>query len=187
MCPFCRSYTESIAHLINVCQEFQNFYNTRHNRIADKSADEIKLHLPRYRVYSNKLADSLFPELQDSLFVLLHGKPDIVVMDRVSKICFIVEIKVCFDLYFEYAYLEKIERYSPLLNILNENRWNVKLFALSFGSIACVEDDVWKCLRKLNFDKNDSKELMNWCSIPNLIMANFMWRHRVWKLFSLGG
>ena len=42
-------------------------------------------------------------------------------MDRISRICFIVEIKVCFDLYFEYAYLEKNERYAPLLNILNED------------------------------------------------------------------
>ena len=55
-------------------------------------------------------------------------------MDRVSRICFIVEIKVCFDLYLEYAYLEKIERYKPLLNIHNENGWNVKLFSLCFGS-----------------------------------------------------
>ena len=43
---------------------------------------------------------------------------------------FIVEIKVCFDLYFEYACLEKIERYTLLLNILNENGWNVKLFLM---------------------------------------------------------
>ena len=79
MCPFCRSHTESIAHLMNGCREFHNFYNRRHNRIADKIANEIKLHLPRYRgVYSNKLAESLFPEFQDSLSVLLHRKPDIV-------------------------------------------------------------------------------------------------------------
>ena len=121
MYPSCRSHTESIAHLMNGCREFLNFYNRRHNRIADKIADEIKLHLPRYRVYSNKLAESLFPELQDQLSVLLHRKPDIVVMDRISRICFIVEIKVCFDLYFEYAYIEKNERYAPLLNILNED------------------------------------------------------------------
>ena len=113
MCPFCRSHTESIAHLMNGCRECHNLYNRRPNCIADKITDEIKLHLPRYRVYSNKLAESLFPELQDSLSVLLHRKPDIVVMDRISRICFIVEIKVCFDLYFEYAYLEKnvIHRY----------------------------------------------------------------------------
>ena len=117
----------------------------------------------------------------------MHRKPDVVVMDRISRICFIVEIEVCFDLYFEYAYLEKIERYTPLLNILNENGWNVKLFPLCFGSLGCVKDDVWKCLRKLNFDKFDSKELMNWCSISTLILANFIWRHRVKKLFSLGG
>ena len=129
------------------CREFHNFYNRRHNCIADKIMDEIKLHLPRYGVYSSKLAESLFPELQDSLSVLLRRKPDIVVMDRNWRICFIVEIKVCFDLYFEYAYLEKIKRYTPLLNILNEYDWNVKLFPLCFGSLGCVKDDVWKCLR----------------------------------------
>ena len=74
MCPFYRSHTESIAH----SWEFHNFYNRRHSRIAHKIADEIKLHLPRYRVYYNKLAESLFPEFQDSLSVLLHRKPDIV-------------------------------------------------------------------------------------------------------------
>ena len=100
---------------MNGCREFHNFYNRKHNRIADKIADESKLHLPRYRVYSNKLAESLFPELQDSLSVLLHRKPDIVVMDRISRICFIAEIKVCFDLYFEYDYLEKIEREQMIL------------------------------------------------------------------------
>ena len=113
MCPFCRSHTESIAHLMNGCREFHNLYNRRHNRIADKITDEIKLHLPRYRVSSNKLVESLFPELQDSLSVLLHRKPDIVVVDRIPRICFIAEIKVCFDLYFQYAYLEKTERYTP--------------------------------------------------------------------------
>ena len=105
----------ALCVLMNGCREFHNFYNRKHNRIADKIADESKLHLPRYRVYSNKLAESLFPELQDSLSVLLHRKPDIVVMDRISRICFIAEIKVCFDLYFEYDYLEKIEREQMIL------------------------------------------------------------------------
>ena len=51
MCPFCRNHTESTAHLMNGCREFHNFYNRRHNRIADKIADEIKLHLPRYSMF----------------------------------------------------------------------------------------------------------------------------------------
>ena len=35
-CPFCHQHTESIAHLMNGCKEFHNFYSRRHNRIADK-------------------------------------------------------------------------------------------------------------------------------------------------------
>ena len=58
MCPFCRSHTESIAHLMNGCREVHNFYNRRHNRIADKIAEEIKLHLPQHRSHSNKLAEN---------------------------------------------------------------------------------------------------------------------------------
>ena len=30
LCPFCRSHTKSIAHLMNDCREFHNFYNRRH-------------------------------------------------------------------------------------------------------------------------------------------------------------
>ena len=45
MCPFCRSHIERIAHLMNACREFDNFYDRRHNGIADKIANEIKLHL----------------------------------------------------------------------------------------------------------------------------------------------
>ena len=51
ICPFCGNHTESIAHLMNGCREFHNFYNRRHNRVADKIADEIKLTLPRYSIF----------------------------------------------------------------------------------------------------------------------------------------
>ena len=47
LCPFCRQHTESMAHLLNGCREFHNYYNRRHNRIADKIADEIKQSCPR--------------------------------------------------------------------------------------------------------------------------------------------
>ena len=91
---------------MNSCREFHNFFNRRHKRIADKITHEIKLYLPRYRAYSNNLAESLFPELQDSLSV--HQKPDIVVMDRISRICFIVEIKVCFFYFLNMLTFKKI-------------------------------------------------------------------------------
>ena len=41
LCPFCRNHTESMAHLMNGCHEFRNFYSRRHNRIADKVEDVI--------------------------------------------------------------------------------------------------------------------------------------------------
>ena len=81
ICPFCKSHTERVAELMNGCREFHNFYNRRHNRIADKIANDIKLNLPRYRIHSNMLAENVFPEISELITVLTHRKPDILVLE----------------------------------------------------------------------------------------------------------
>ena len=76
------------------CREFHNCYNRRHNRIADKIADEIKQSCPRSRVYSNKMLETVFPEFHDQLVLFPHRKPDILVIDPVLKSCNVVEVTV---------------------------------------------------------------------------------------------
>ena len=128
--PFCRQHTESMAHLLNGCREFHNYYNRRHNRIADKIADEIKQSCPRSRVYSNKMLETVFPEFHDQLVLFPQRKPDILVIDPLLKSCIVVEVTVCFDLYFGYAFDGKCERYEPLCNFLRERNWNIKMVVL---------------------------------------------------------
>ena len=129
------------------------------------------------------MIESIFPELRETWVDIVHRKPDIVIVEPITRACYIVEIKVCYDLYFEYSYNEKYERYTPVCNVLESDGWKVELVVLCFGSLGCMRNDVWRGLRKLGMSKSDIKDLMKWCSISNLIMANYIWRHRVKKLF----
>ena len=82
MCPFCRRHTESVAHMMNGCSEFRNYYSKRHNRIGNKIAQEIRNTRIRWRVYEDKLFESIFPEYDDVRH-LKHRKIDIVVVESV--------------------------------------------------------------------------------------------------------
>ena len=140
-CPFCFGHTESIAHLFNGCKEFHNFYSRRHDRIVGKLFDEIKLiSCSGKKVYTNKLLETLLPEYREELTLLHHRKPDIVIIDETSRVIIIAEVTVCFDLYFEFSFPVKCDRYQLEL------------------------------------------ELLAWCSISNIIGANYIWRHRVKKM-----
>ena len=114
LCPFCGNHTESMAHLMNGCHEFRNFYSRRHNRIADKVEDVISQSNSRLRVFSNKLMETIFTEYREELLLIEHCKPDILVIDHVSRKCTIVEVTVCYDLYLDYAFGEKQRRYESI-------------------------------------------------------------------------
>ena len=93
-----------------------------------------------------------------------------------------VEITVCYDLYLEYAYNVKVERYKPLLCCLTENGYDAEMSVLCFGSLGSVQNDAWKCSRKISQDKIYIKEVLKWCSISSIIGSNYIWRHSVKKL-----
>ena len=182
-CPFCHQHTESVAHLMNGCREFHNFYSRRHNRIADKIFEMISGSLSGFQFHANKLAESILMEYGDELQRITHRKPDIVIIDNQSRKCIILEVTVCYDLYFEQSLNTKQERYQPLCSLLQSLGWDVDLKVLCFGSLGCIKKDVWTVMRSLSVDKLIVKNTLQWCSVSNLIMANYIWRHRVKKLF----
>ena len=88
-----------------------------------------------------------------------------------------------YDLYFDYVFREKLGRYESVCCLLRGHGWNVGLKVMCFGSLGCIKKDIWRELRSLSVDKLVAKQMLQWCSISNVIMANFIWRHRVRKLF----
>ena len=71
----------------------------------------------------------MFPSSAGKLEILVHKKPGIHVIDHLLKKCFLVKITICYDLYLEYAYNAKVERYKPLVDYLTENGYNIEMFA----------------------------------------------------------
>ena len=138
--------------------------------------------LSGFQFHSNKLAESVTTDYGEELKCITHRKPDILVIDNQSRKCIILEVTVCYDLYFGQALTSKEERYQPLCSLLQSLGLDVELKVLCFGSLGCIKKDVWTVLRSLTVDKIIVKNTLQWCSISNLIMANYIWRHRVKKL-----
>ena len=184
-CPFCNHITESMAHLLNGCQPtFKNFYSRRHDRIVDKLADELKNIDPEYELFNNKCMDTILPELSRDLSQLIHRKPDLIYINKAKRLCTIIEVTVCYDLYFHYAYESKIVRYMPLKELLQTKGYRVNLKVLCFGSLGCVTSETSRYVNELfAYNKEHSKRFLKWCSISNIIGANYIWRNRVKKLF----
>ena len=117
-CSFGCLHTESMAHVLNGCiHHFKNYYSRRHDRIVE--------------IISNFIKESIvFPLLRDQLESIEHKKPDIHVVNHLEKKCSIVEIKVCYDLYLEYARNAKYEKYKPLVECSSKNGYDVELLIL---------------------------------------------------------
>ena len=126
--------------------------------------------------------ETLLTNLVESLLHIQHRKPDIILLDLVNKKCNILEITVCYDLYFDYAYETKINRYNELVTTLNQNGINTNIYVLCFGSLGCVPKSCYRNIGKFIRNNDDRKLTLKWCSISNIIAANYIWRHRLKKL-----
>ena len=102
----------------------------RHDRIVEIISNFIKKSIRRYRIHIDKHSTTLFPLVHNQLENIEHKKPDIHVVNHLEKKCSIVEIKVCYDLYLEYARNAKYEKYKPLVECSSKNGYDVELLIL---------------------------------------------------------
>ena len=176
-CTTCNK-TESVAHLLNGCNRFKNFYTRRHDRVCEKLAIVFRKEIQNVNVYENKLVGTLLPDLHDRLANIQHRKPDIFIINNEHKSIFIVEVTVCYDIYIEMAQESKTERYEPLCLFLRSVGYKVELFIMCFGSLGTITNKSYNAMTKLQLSNTMSKNTLKWCSISNIIGANYIWRHR---------
>ena len=181
-CPFCRHPTESTAHVLNGCRTFRNFYSARHNRVVDKLFSFTKSLKPTFSVYKDLLFENILPTIDFNN--ITHRKPDIVAINENYKTCIIIEVTICYDLYFTQAYEQKTAKYETLCECLRTNGYFVKYVVVCLGSLGSVMKNAWSGLRYLKPEKNNLKQVLKWCSISCIIGSNYIWRHRVKKLFN---
>ena len=78
------------------------------------------------------------PEHREVLQLSNARKPDITRYEPATKSIDIVEITICYDLYFEQTLNGKHEKYIHLLNVLENLGFKVKMRVLCFGSLGNV-------------------------------------------------
>eukprot|EP00795_Rhopilema_esculentum_P017892 gene17892-biopygen2686 len=83
-----------------------------------------------FQFHANKLAESIITEYGDELQRITQRKPDIIIIDNQSRKCIILEVTVCYDLYFEQALNTKEKRYQPLCSLLQSLGWESTGFSL---------------------------------------------------------
>ena len=179
-CPVCNHATESMAHLLNGCKrEFGNFYSRRHNRIADYLYEQFKTIDHQYKTYNNKHIDTIIAQHRKGLVLCNNRKPDIPQTDLVTRNIEIIEVTICCDSHFQLARNGKIDKYALLLKFLVQLGFNVKLHVLCFGSLGNITKEcgsiVWKICGR---DRSKAKNILKWCSISNIVAANYIWRNK---------
>ena len=138
-CPFRNHATESMAHLLNGYQrEFGNFYSRRHNRIADYLHEQFKTIDRRYKTYNNKYIDTIVAQHRERLVLCNNRKPHIIPIDPVARNIETIEVTICYDLYIQLPGNGKIEKHRPLVNVLIQLGYKVKLHVLCFGSLGNI-------------------------------------------------
>ena len=156
-------------------QGVNNFYSHHHDRVVGRLFDEIKLiSNARNKVNTKKLIETLLPEYREELTMLQHRKQDIVIIDGTLRDIIIAEVTVCFDLYFGFSFPADCDRYQELCDVLRENGWKPSLHVQYFGALGCIKGDCYGRLRKIGFRDAKIKELLAWCSISNIIGANYI-------------
>ena len=156
-------------------------YSARHNRIVDEILSFVKPLKRRFRFHKDQLINTIIPNIDFSGIV--HRRPDISIVDLINKKCIFLEITICYDLYINQAFNEKMNRYRLLCDTLIANNFETKLIVLCFGSLGSIREDVWGGLRYFKPEKESLKRLLKWCSISCIIGSNYAWRHRVKRLF----
>ena len=174
-CALCHHKTESTAHVLNGCHVLKNFYSARHNRIVDEVFKFVKPLKRIFRFHKDEFINTVITDIDFG--EITHRRPNIIVIDMVNKTCAIVEITVCYDLYFDLAFEEKKRRSTPLCDNLSANGFGVKLIVLCFGSLGSVKSDVWSGLQYFKPERESLKRLLKWCSI------SYTGRNRVKKVF----
>ncbi len=158
-------------------------YIARHDRIVDLIVKDISNHVsPLVRVYTHAcVKPSMFQYLNDNSEMfsdLSANTPDVDVINEECKEVFVLEIACTFDSSMEEAFLTKVIKYQPLLNVISEIGYRGRLLVFIFGSLGHTHRLVVRGLQQLGMPKKRAKRLAKYCSLSAIIDSRHIWRRR---------
>ncbi|KAI2660150.1 Biotin--protein ligase [Labeo rohita] len=153
-----------------------------------------RVDLPREQRYKPPREDTLFLRLGDrviyitepqvkrqtSMFQCLNSNsgifshlsantPDVVVVNEGRREVFILEVACTFDSSMEEAFMTKVIKYQPLLNIITEIGYRGCLSVFIFGSLGHIHRLVVRGLQQLGMPKKRAKQLAKYCALSAII------------------
>ena len=144
----------------------QGRYTWRHNSVLRIIHDSLReISDPSWTFYcdltgTNKVAGTTIPP--DILAT--QQRPDLVLVNRVSKSIIIIELTISFEQNIRNAHDRKANKYSSLVMDLQEQSYDAKLFCIEIGSRGLITDNNKCNIQKLfPLISPNNKPLKNKC------------------------
>ena len=167
LCRICSKYNETTEHLVSGCPELaKSEYITRHNRAAKylhweicrhyniQTKDKYYEHEPN-TVTENTSVTILWDMPIHTDKEIKANRPDIVIKDKKSKTCILVDMSVPSDNNISIKTTEKLSKYKDL-EIEIEKMWNMKTTTVPviIGALGMIKTGIETYIEKLpgNFD-----------------------------------
>ena len=164
LCRVCGKYGESVGHLASSCSGLaQREYKRRHDRMG------LRVYWELCRKYGVNCSGKWFEEVPDEVRVsqdgnyeiwwdrsvnttqkMEHNRPDVVVIDRVKHVWWIVDFSVPWDANVERKEDEKILNYSPLAKEIRKiHMVSTRIVPVVVGALGIVSSNLAGYLKQL--------------------------------------
>ena len=180
-CPRCGFFIETVSHLLNGCRESKTSIRNRHNRVLDIISKAVKDANQRADVFvDSPVTPSKFDDFSSNSFDgISHNRPDICIIDKITKSCLIAEVAVPFDVFLDDCYSNKFDKYFPLSQRIADLGYSCKIFVLLVGSLGLVHRRFVSGLKLLGVSPiQRARAIAKYCSVSAIIGSRIIWKER---------
>ena len=167
-CPRCNNEQETLAHVLNHCPSQVGLIRQRHNNILTRLANAI----PPWK--GRQYKEQMVPGDPQGL------KPDLVVLNDVSKEAYVVDVTMPFEGSgsFAMARTEKEEKYNHLKALLSSKGYNkVEVDAFVVGPLGSWDKLNEMVLRKLSVPRKYATLFRRLCCTEAIKGSFIMWKN----------
>ena len=155
-CLACGNSSQSLLHILNHCEKKLSMYTWRHDNVLYKLKEFLVARLPDVDVFVDIVTDGsrLFLDQKVNTIPVdilpTSFRPDITVIDRVSRTIDIIELTVPFEHNFVAAQERKSTKYGPLIAGLEELNFKCTFNSLEIGARGIVNNGAFKILKNVS-------------------------------------
>ena len=163
LCRLCGEHTESVSHIVSECKKLaQKEYKRRHDKVAKivhwklckkyelESEDKWYEHVPLDCVENDRIKLLWDINVQCD-HVIEARRPDIILVNKESKVCAIIDVAIPGDIRVCEKETEKVEKYQDLRREIAKiwKMKEVKVIPIVIGALGCVSKSLGKWIDKL--------------------------------------